>query len=1137
MNSDAGGRATDPPRAQFHSLLVWLALVLASALWTPHAFAATCLPALARLVSVQGTVELRRADSASWSPAAAEVELCAGDSVRVGDRSRAALRLANQSTLRLDQHTVLTLRSADQSLSLVNLLGGAIHVITRTPRPFNIRTPFVNAGVEGTEFLVRVATDSAEIVVVEGKVIASNDQGVVELADGASVLAERNRPPRLRQIVRPADAVQWALYYPAIIGLTSTDKQSLRDADDRARTGATDQAFAIMDAVPSPQRDARYHAWHADLLLRVGRVDEADRAIANALAANPRSSDALALNALIAVVRNDTVRALGLAREAVALDPASSAAQIALSYVAQSRFDIPAARASAEQAAALAPTDALAWARVAELRVAGGDLGGALAAAESASGLGAELARTHTVLGFVRLMRFETKQARQAFARAIELDQADHLPRLGLGLALVRDGGIAAGREAIEIAASLDPLNSLLRSYVGKAYFEEKRENLAASQFELARQFDPNDPTPWLYEAILRRSENKPVEALRALEKSIELNDRRAVYRSRQLLDQDLATRQVSLAAVFGELLAEREAVAIASRSLADDPANDSAHRFLSEAYSTRDRHDIARTSELLQARLLQPLSLNPVSPELPFVDLGLPGSIVESAVFSNDIGALFERDRVGASLGVLRGNLGTSGGRLQFSALGGPISGSIGLFDYSTDGFRPNSDIQHRISNVFLQYAAAPSLSLQAEYRNRHTRQGDLALTFDPGAFSRRQRATVDEHSIRVGGTFRPDPETVWLVSAVRSQRRDGQQFFVDGFVDGSLAFDDAASSLELQYQHKLANLSLVAGAGRTRVDSTAGVQLDYTPLGGGPCPLGLEPCSNLARTRLDQRNGYLYVHLNPTESLAATLGASRDHYSDGTVLIDRWSPKLGVRWAASPAVTLRVATFSTVKRALVAQQTIEPTQLVGFNQFYDDVNGTVSQLRVAAADWRASPSLSFGVERGHQGARTGTGTVGVAFASAPVQTLTTDWLRLDVSSRASSALVASVGLIAERFRWDATVPTDSPTNLMTTRVPVTLRSFMPGGYYGELMVTGVAQRVRRLPGSAVPVGDSRFVVADIALGYRLSSRLGTVSVAVKNLFGAKFSYQDDNFRSTESRAGPYLPVRRVWLNASLAF
>ena len=119
---------------------------------------------------------------------------------------------------------------------------------------------------------------------------------------------------------------------------------------------------------------------------------------------------------------------------------------------------------------------------------------------------------------------------------------------------MIRSGDLDAGGREIEIAVALDPNNSLLRSYLGKAYFEEKRDPLDAEQYAIAKELDPNDPTPWFYDAIRLQTENRPVEALRNLERSIELNDNRAVYRSRLLLDEDCATRGTSLARIYDDL-------------------------------------------------------------------------------------------------------------------------------------------------------------------------------------------------------------------------------------------------------------------------------------------------------------------------------------------------------------------------------------------------------------------------------------------------------------------------------------------------------------------------------------------------------------------------------------------------------
>ena len=121
-------------------------------------------------------------------------------------------------------------------------------------------------------------------------------------------------------------------------------------------------------------------------------------------------------------------------------------------------------------------------------------------------------------------------------------------------LAKIRDGELEDGRSEIEIAASLDSNSSLSGSYLGKAYYEEKRPELDGREYSIAKELDPNDPTPWFYDAIRKQTINQPVEALHDLQTAIELNDNRAVYRSKLMLDSDLAARSASLARIYSDL-------------------------------------------------------------------------------------------------------------------------------------------------------------------------------------------------------------------------------------------------------------------------------------------------------------------------------------------------------------------------------------------------------------------------------------------------------------------------------------------------------------------------------------------------------------------------------------------------------
>ena len=481
-------------RAKAARGMAFVAILLCG--WIVNARAAEpCTPAFARIVSVQGNVESRRA-GADWKPAQLNATLCAGDMVRVHQRSRMALLLSNETTLRLDQGTVLTLAAPDDGkTTLLEQLSGGLHVITRTPKPFRVKTPFVNANVEGTEFQVRVAENSASIAVYEGSVVAANDVGSVALASGERAVVARNAAPTKEIVIRPLDAVAWTLYFPTVFdyrldaGVAGSPGEAARQRSIALyRNGQLVEALAELDKDREGVADPRFLTYRAGLLLLVGRLDEAKPEIEKALRADPNNSDAHALLSIVAVVENEKDKALESARTAVRLDLKSPAALIALSYAQQQRFEIEQALASVQEAVRLDSSSALAQARRAELELSIGNLDAALAAAEEAVRLNPTLGKTQTVLGFAQLVRIDTRAAKASFEKAIELDQSDPLARLGLGLAKIREGDLESGRIEIEIAAILDPQNSLVRSYLGKAYYEEKRDDVAGTQFALARE-------------------------------------------------------------------------------------------------------------------------------------------------------------------------------------------------------------------------------------------------------------------------------------------------------------------------------------------------------------------------------------------------------------------------------------------------------------------------------------------------------------------------------------------------------------------------------------------------------------------------------------------------------------------------
>jgi tetratricopeptide (TPR) repeat protein len=650
--------------------------------------AATCEEAVARVVSVQGAVLSQGVGETQWRQVSLNDTFCPGDKLAAQARSRADVLLINESVLRVNENTSITLEDVKKDgTSVVDLLKGATHFFSRRPRSLDVRTPFAIAGVRGTEFLLKVEEKSTFMSVFEGEILASNAAGSVALTSGQSAVAEEGKAPVLRVVARPRDAVQWALYYPPVIYVAPGQAPPKEDLND-----------------------PRYLAHRASRELAVGRVAEANADIERSLALKPNYSDAYSLQSIIAVVQNDKDKALDLARRAVEADPNSAAARVAMSYAQQARFDLEGARASLEEAVKVEPNNALAWARLAEIQSSFGELDKSLQSARKAVELDPGVARTQTVLGFAYLMQVNTKEARAAFERAIELDQADYLPRLGMGLAKIRDGDLREGGQEIEIAASLDPNNSLVRSYLGKVYYEEKRGNLDEREYGIAKELDPMDPTPWFYDAIAKQTTNRPVEALHDLQKAIELNDNRAVYRSKLLLDSDQAARSASLARIYSDLGFQQLALVEGWKSVNTDPSNYSAHRFLADSYASRPRHEIARVSELLQSQLLQPSNITPIQPRLGESNLFLISSGGAGDLSFNEFNPIFNRDRVAICRRVaLVGENSTWAGEGIVSGIYKKLSFSAGYSYFETDGFRINNDQEDRIANIFANGKSVP--------------------------------------------------------------------------------------------------------------------------------------------------------------------------------------------------------------------------------------------------------------------------------------------------------------------------------------------------------------------------------------------------------------------------------------------
>jgi Flp pilus assembly protein TadD len=1088
-------------------------------------------PPVAHLVSAVGEVSVRGAAQPGARGALPFVPICAGDLVTVGSASRAAVYLIGADTpLRLDEDTVGRIAAPPGPGSgIVELARGAVYFLSQVRRTLTIRTPYVNAGIEGTEVYLRVreprgpGVRGAELIVLEGRVaLTPGAGGGARFAAETAVTGERievSVAGPLRRTVLPSPGGAYG---------------ALR----RVAVGELSWTLFYPDVLTEPEAAAFPRIAEAARLLAAGQAAEAEAVLARVPPGGTETGLRDALLAIVAVARKDPASAGQLAERAVVTAPNSAVPQLASSYARQLATDLDGALAAAETAAGLAPREPLPRARLAEIRLMRGETRQARRAANDAVERGGgPLAQI--VLGYAELAALRGARGEAAFRRALQDESWNPLALLGLGLAHIKQGDLAAGTVQVENAVTHDPSSSLLRSYLGEAYFEQRRNLASGKQLAIAKDLDPGDPTPWLFDALRKQLENRPLEALGDLDRSIELNENRAPFRSRLLLDQDAAARGVALSRIYDDLGFEELAVIEAGRSLAFDPASPAAHRFLAEVYANRPRYGIASVSEQLQAQLLQAPTLTPLSPRLALADLAEVARAGPRTVSFNEYTPLFERNGTQVTTVGRVGSDDTRNGEIAATALAGPYAFGVSAFRASNDGARGSDDLDTDAADLFAQAQLTPELGVQAEYWVRDADAGDLAFDLDPDQSpEQRDAQNTNEEFGRIGFHFSPSPNSDLIGYAAVGDRDTSDRLRIE---DPSENFrltndfdsDETGQEVELQYLWRLDPLSITAGGGYYTFDlrSTNQVIIDRDII------------IDRANDDYNQRFAYIKGSVDITPSLLLTLGGEISHVEDTSLGIDETDlhPWLGFSWRPLPGLNVRAAYGQRRKPRLVANQTLVPTNIVGFNQFFDDPNDALARNFSAGVDLAVHNLL------GRKRSLYGGIEVIARDLDVPQQDVELDTGEIGTKSTDYNETIFGgylFGVLNERLAFTFEPSLDlahcqkgCPRNvkrLSTIAFPFGLRFFHPSGLFASGDVTWLAQDLRTVSRTT---DSESFTTIDVAAGYRFPARYGAIALEVRNLFDQSFGYQDNSFRSVGLTQASYAPDRQIWLTVALQF
>ena len=699
------------------------------------------------------------------------------------------------------------------------------------------------------------------------------------------------------------------------------------------RSGDLLQALSRYPETRQPASDAE-RVYRSALLLAVGQVEQSEQSLAALQSTSPTGE---ALRKLIATVKNQDFPATRT--------PATATEWMAESYFQQAHSKLDLALDAARTAAQQSPQFGFAAVRVAEMEFSFGRISAASQELDKALALSPRNAQALTLQGFLFAALNKTAAAFNSFEQAIALDGALGNAWLGRGLTRIRQGHRRAGLEDLQVAVTLEPQRAALRSYLGKAYSHAWDNARADKELSLARKMDPNDPTAWLYSALVEQEENRINEAVRDVENSKKLNGNRGVYRSSMLLDQDQSVRSANLASMYRDAGMTDVSVREATRAVNYDYANYSAHLFLANSYDAiRDpklinlRYETPWLSELLVANLLAPVGAVSLSQNIS----------------QQEYSRFFEGNRIGLSSSseyfssgdwVQRGS--------QFGTLG---NSSYALdVDYRTEnGQRPNNDLEQLPLSGKFKQQLTPSDSVFVQVLGFSGNSGDLAQYYRQSSASGVQRIKETQAAnVFVGyhHEWSPGSHTLLLAgrlddefrfrgqSRVNNLTRDPSGQVTGGF--GSLygvnyESDFSAYTAELQQILESGPHTIIAG-GRYQNgqnDTTATL-----------------PASQSIETDLERSSIYGYYHWQIFEPLKLMAGLSYDHmdfpvnndlppFSSEQRTEEQVSPKAGFYYTPLKDTTLR-GIYSRSLGGLFYDSSVrlEPTQIGGFNQAFRSV------------------------------------------------------------------------------------------------------------------------------------------------------------------------------------------------------
>ncbi len=862
----------------------------------------------------------------------------------------------------------------------------------------------------------------------------------------------------------------------------------------------------------------------------VGKIEEAKALLTDSRISGRESAIAHSLLGQIYLIQNSKEQASGEAATAMQVNGESPMARMTAALVKISDFDLPEARRLLEEALAADPHFLEAYVYLARLWL-GADY---LDRAWEVIGKALEISKTDSealsLAGFIRLGYRDFNKASVLFTESIKYNPGVGEPHIGLANVAFRNRNFSLGLTEMLTATLLEPRISLYQSSLGKALYQTRSFDKALEVYDYAKTLDPNDPTPYLYKGIALSDLYRPGEAIQEINKSIELNDNMAVFRTRLMLDRDLAVRNTDLARAYNQLGLGDWAYSKALTAVQNDPLNASARLFLADAYGSQRIG--AANSQFTLYKLLSPANENTLSEYTDYTQM-------------------FEMPYARVSASAEVGTWADHQAPVQdhyLDVLGGQPGLALDAYaEYSNDpGFRKiNCDQEYFYGAVEGKFEPTIKDSFYASYIYNPNWSGD-ALNLNDFSYKPdpNLRETYIEDSVEGGYVHRFSPSAVFLgyfnwgnINVNYSTFSSLPSFLLH--IRDLVDYD----TVQLQQQLKIGDHTFIGGldyfTGSHRFFQDFQVDSDV-------------PFNSVENYHSPYRatSFYVFDYWRISPQLLAELGFSgditsspRDGYPD-SISSSTVNPSVGLNYQINTSNTLRLSYQSYVNtHTSVPAPSISPSEVAGFpSQVYADDGSHVKELGFAwESQWNP---LTFTVLR-----LLANRVDSPEFSNVDtLLNVRTEGLggSFSVNRLLTSALGLSVGVSG------SLVSTDDPTQPLTGDFNeidgiVTLSYIHPSGWFATIRDTVVHQDLSGLSDQSLAQKQADmgnpFNLFDITFGKYFANKRGYAALGITNLFNQHFYYQTDSLAAFSLNPAnsfdlqPFYPDREVLAVVTLYF